>query len=125
MRLLNPNHWTVREFPYFIFKKCLHIYIYVLFYILFHYGLSQDIEYSSLCCRVDLVYPFYLYILVWASQVALVGKNLPVSVEDVKRRVRSLVWEDPLEREMATRSSILAWRTAWTEEPGGLQSMGL
>ena len=33
-------------------------------------------------------------------------------------------WEDPLEKEMATHSSILAWRTLWTEEPGGLQSMG-
>ena len=36
-----------------------------------------------------------------------------------------LCWEDPLEKEMATHSSILAWRIAWTEEPGGLQSMGL
>ena len=34
-------------------------------------------------------------------------------------------WEDPLEKEMATHSSILAWRIPWTEEPGGLQSMGL
>ena len=34
-------------------------------------------------------------------------------------------WEDPLEKEMAYHSSILAWRTLWTEEPGGLQSMGL
>ena len=39
--------------------------------------------------------------------------------------VRSLVWEDPLEKEMATHSSILAWRIPWTEEPGGLQSLGL
>ena len=39
--------------------------------------------------------------------------------------VRSLDWEDPLEKEMATHSSILAWRIPWTEEPGGLQSMGL
>ena len=38
--------------------------------------------------------------------------------------VRSL-WEDPLEKGMATHSSILAWRIPWTEEPGGLQSMGL
>ena len=38
--------------------------------------------------------------------------------------VRSLGWEDPLEKEMATRSSILAWRIPWTEEPGALQSMG-
>ena len=36
-----------------------------------------------------------------------------------------LGWEDPLEKEMATHSSILAWKTPWTEEPGRLQSMGL
>ena len=38
--------------------------------------------------------------------------------------VLSLGWEDPLEEGIATQSSILAWRTPWTEEPGGLQSMG-
>ena len=39
-------------------------------------------------------------------------------------QVRSLGWEDPLEKGMATHSSILAWRSPWTEEPGGLWSMG-
>ena len=39
-------------------------------------------------------------------------------------RVRSLVQEDPLEKDMATHSSILAWEVPWTEEPDGLQSMG-
>ena len=39
--------------------------------------------------------------------------------------VRSLDWEDPLEKEMETYSTILAWKIPWTEEPGGLQSMGL
>ena len=48
-------------------------------------------------------------------------KNLPAMRET---RVRSLGWEDPLEKEMATHSSILAWEILWTEEPGGLQSMG-
>ena len=38
--------------------------------------------------------------------------------------VRALGWEEPLEKGMATHSSILAWRISWTEEPGGLQSMG-
>ena len=37
---------------------------------------------------------------------------------------QSVGWEDPLEEEMATHSSILAWRIPWTEEPGGLQSIG-
>ena len=41
-----------------------------------------------------------------------------------KTRFRSLGWEDPLEKEMATPSSILDWRIPWAEEPGGLQSMG-
>ena len=41
-----------------------------------------------------------------------------------KTQVWSLDWEDPLEKEMATHSSILAWEVPWTEEPGGLQSMG-
>jgi len=40
-------------------------------------------------------------------------------------QVRSLGWEDPLDKEMATHSGILAWKITWTEEPGGLQSMGL
>ena len=49
-------------------------------------------------------------------------KNLPAMQ---KRWVRSLSQEDPLEEGMATHSSILAWRIPRTEEPGGLQSMGL
>ena len=44
--------------------------------------------------------------------------------ETQETRVRSLGWEDALEKEMATHSRILAWRIPWTEEPGGLQSMG-
>ena len=50
-------------------------------------------------------------------QVALVVKN--------QMLVQSLVWEDPLEEEMTTHSSILAWRNPWTEEPGELKSIGL
>ena len=53
--------------------------------------------------------------------VALTVKNLPAVWEP---QVLSLGWEDPLEERMATHSSILAWRIPWTEEPGGLPSMG-
>ena len=46
------------------------------------------------------------------------------SLQPVKEtRVQSQGWEDPLEQEVATRSSILVWKIPWTEEPGGLQSM--
>ena len=56
-----------------------------------------------------------------ASLVAQLVKNLLAMWET---QLRSLGQEDPLEKGMATHSSILAWRTLWTEEPGGLQSMG-
>ena len=58
----------------------------------------------------------------WASLVAQLVKNLPAMQETW---VQSLGWEDPLEKGMAIHSSILAWRIPWTEEPGGLQFMGL
>ena len=48
--------------------------------------------------------------------------NYPPVKQEVK--VQSLGWEDTLEKEMATHSSILAWKIPWTEEPGRLQSMG-
>ena len=54
--------------------------------------------------------------------VAQTVKNLPTMKETW---VESLGWEDPLEEGMATHSRILTWRTPWTEDPGGLQSIGL
>ena len=53
--------------------------------------------------------------------MAQTGKRLPTARETW---VRSLGWEDPLEKEMATHSSTLAWKIPWTEEHGRLQSMG-
>ena len=55
------------------------------------------------------------------SPVTQIEKNLPAMQEI---QVRSLGRENPLEKEIATHSSILAWRISWTGEPGGLQSMG-
>ena len=56
--------------------------------------------------------------------MALAVKNLPAMQEIKETKVLSLGWEDPLEEDLATCSSILAWRIPWTEEPGGLQSVG-
>ena len=56
-----------------------------------------------------------------ASLVAQMVKNLPAMLETWDQ---SLSWEDPLKQGMATHSSILAWKIPWTEEPGGLQSLG-
>ena len=62
------------------------------------------------------------YTIFRASLVAQMVKRLPAMQETW---VRTLGWEDPLEKEMATHCSTLAWKIPWTEEPGGLQSMGL
>ena len=70
-----------------------------------------------MCCVVIML----CYICCWASLVAQRVKRLPVMQET---QVQSLGREDPLEKEMATHSSIPAWRIPWTEEPGGLQSTG-
>ena len=66
----------------------------------------------------------------WASPVAqLVKKKTDTPTPDLpmqetqEPRIRSLGWEDPLEREMETCSSILVWKIPWTEEPGRLQSL--
>jgi len=73
-----------------------------------------------MCNRDHIVFVF-LWLISWASLVAQRLRHLPAMW---KSWVRSLGWEDPLEKEMATHSSILAWKIPWTEEPGGLYSMG-
>ena len=62
-----------------------------------------------------------MYMMIKTSLVAQKVKRLPTMQET---QVQSLGWEDPPEKELATRSSILAWGIPWTEEPGGLQSVG-
>ena len=63
------------------------------------------------------------------TKTEAVAKGLPLVAQMANAMqetwVRSLSWEDPLEKGMATHSSILAWRIPWTEESGELQSMGL
>ena len=77
-------------------------------------------EKSRLVLLLDNVYPYD-----GASQVVLVVKNPPANAGDIEMWVRSLGGENPLEKEMAIHSSILAWRIVWTEEAGRLQSIGL
>ena len=74
---------------------------------IFHFKLMKNINWS--------------YTQNWASLVAQTVKNLPAMQETPGW---SLHWDDPLEKEMATLSSILAWRIPWTEKPGRLQSRG-
>ena len=79
-------------------------------------------EVVQLYTYMDLFFFKFFFHLGWASLVAQTVKRLSAMQET---QVRSLGWEDPLEKEMADHSSILAWRIPWTEEPSRLQSMAL
>ena len=86
---------------------------------------------KSLSRFYSLIFPefFIINFLCWSTNTeGLPGwfsiKNLPVMQGMQDRRVQPLSWEDFLEEEMATHSSVLAWKVPWTEEPGGIQSMG-
>ena len=68
---------------------------------------------------------FFFFNCVVLNQASLVPQTVKRLCAMQETRVQSLGWEDPLEKEMAAHSSILAWKIPWTEEPGGLQSMGL
>ena len=93
-----------------------------------HINQSQLVKCKYLLSLIDLNpsnsflslwgFPSFL----WGFPSGSVGKNLPVKQE---MRAQSLGWEDPLEKEMATHSSILAWESSQTEEPGRLQSIVL
>ena len=85
------------------------------------------ISYNCMCIYSYLKIQFNVKIYIesyevdWATLGAQMVKNPPAMQETW---VQSLGWEDPLEKGMATHSSILAWRISWTEELGRLQSMG-
>ena len=74
--------------------------------------------------QVLLMFDLHLSSFFRASQVVLVVKNPPANAGDIRDVGSISGLEDPLEQEMATHSSILAWRIPWTEEPDGLQSVG-
>ena len=98
------------------------------FYLFLHPGVPMGKVYIYIYTSIYLsIYTrLVVYIHTYTTDpgfpCGLVVKNLP---EIQKTWVQSLGWEDLLEKEMVTHSSILAWRILWTEEPGGLQSMGL
>ena len=77
---------------------------------------------ASNCNCLSAISRIYIVLYsITASPGGSVANNLPAKQ---KTPIQSLGQEDPLEKEMAIHSSILAWRIPWTEEPGGLQSMG-
>ena len=90
----------------------------------YHTKWSKSPAAFSLILKMSLQgkdFPTYVYVTYMYVVLAQVVKHLPVMRETW---IRSLGQEDPLEKDMATHSSTLAWRIPWTEEPGRLQSMG-
>ena len=97
----------------FNFILTIVYYLYIHIYITLIYYITQG--------KICIWFIWHILIYSGAFLVAQMVKNL-LAVQETK--VRSLGQEDPLEKEMATHSSILAWETPWTEKPGTLQSMG-
>ena len=126
------SNYQVQDFTYFNETKLLilcSIFLHgtnLLFNCLIkNWKLYDEFSYYDGCFSPQLyLHLHYVNLRLYyrASLVAQLVKNLLAVQESW---IWSLGWEDPLEKEMATHSSILAWKIPWTEEPGGLQSMGL
>ena len=108
-----------------LLKECVCYDQCILLAKLLAFGLLHSVLQGQICLLLQVSIDFLLLHsspLWWTvSLVAQTVKYLPAMWE---ARVRSLGQEDPLDKEMATHSSTLAWRIPWTEEPGRLQSMG-
>ena len=85
--------------------------------------LGPTLDFLALTSR-NLSYIYLLNKRYAKRNTSLVAQRVKRLLTTWETWVQSLGWEDPLEKEMATQSSILAWKIPWTEEPGRLQSMG-
>ena len=92
-----------------------------------NYGVTQSRTWLKWLSSSSPISSYLIVVnnFLWALLMAQWVKNLPVMQETQEIWVPSLGQEDPLEEDMTTHSSILAWRIPWTEKPGGLQSMAL
>ena len=107
---------------YFLDSAC-DWYLLTLCLCLTHFAKSNILRVHPCCCKRH----FFILLLCWevrASQAVLMLKNPPASAGDMRGMGSVSGQEDPLEEGTATHFSILAWKTPWTEEPGGLQSVG-
>ena len=98
------------------------MYSYRAFIIAVSFARWQHLTSTTVQAATDLLAFSISVPFLWASLMAQMINNLPAMWETW---VQSLGQEDPLEKEMATHCSILAWEIPWTEEPGGLQPMEL
>ena len=112
------NIYTLWNCHHNLCHKYIHLLHLVLLYYCYYYQNTWDLP-SQKVFKSTIQYCEFCAVQ-WASLVAQMVKNQPAIQETW---VQSLGWENPLEKRMATHSSIFAWRIPWTEEPGGLQSM--
>ena len=134
---ISENYESLSNFPKLIFQSlyynCICVALVILALILSKYismlnhkyicsTLMYLLKHACSCCQVTQGVDFFVHRFRVFGVVVQTVKNLPSMWETW---VQSLGWEDPLEKGMATHSSILAWRIPWTEEPGKLQSLGL
>ena len=136
--------WHMSIFPSFVKMNNVSLFVCICHVLLIHSSLDYCFHVVSLGCfhvlaimnsdvinmvfsyvfktMLSIIWGVYPYVRFGASLVAQMVKNLPLMWEI---RVQSLGLENPLEKEIATHSSILAWEIPWAEELGVLQSMGL
>ena len=104
-----------------VFIKIVQFYSTDLYYHLY-YNLYSYVYLSLFIC---FLFCFFIGLFVYYGLPGWLNvKESTCNAGDIETQVRSLGWENPLEKEMATHSSILAWEIPWLEEPWGLQSMG-
>ena len=104
-------YWAVCFVSWIAWSICI-------FWILFPYQLLCLQLFSSILSVV------FSSCCLWFTLTSLVAQRVKCLPAMLEIWVRSLCWENPLEKEMAAHSSILAWKIPWTEKPGRLQSMG-
>ena len=132
--------WHMSIFPSFVKMNNVSLFVCICHILLIHSSLDYCFHVVSLGCfhvlaimnsdvinmvfsyvfktMLSIIWGVYPYVRFGASLVAQMVKNLPLMWEI---RVQSLGLENPLEKEIATHSSILAWEIPWAEKPGGLQ----
>ena len=103
----------------FLRNKCVDRCIYINIYI-YIYTHTHIYKWMNIGIHTHThIYNWVIWLHIWNKQ------NITLNKSSILPWVWSVGWEDPLEKGMATHSSILPWRIPWTEEPGGLQSLGL
>ena len=116
------SHWQWKRIPFYQ-HPLQHLFVYFLIMAILT---GVPLIFYWCLCTPFLKFNVFLvhFCLLYFQRISLMAQRVKCLPTMRETRVQSLSWEDPLEKEMATHSSILAWKIPWIEEPGKLQSMG-